>query len=128
MTPLGKVGDLLQLPALDPYAKDPKSWFSDRDTIKSIIAERLATGATSEWLAVLEPADIWCAKVLEWPELLESAGFEALDMLQRVTRADGVSILTTRSPLRIDGERTRSSRAAPLIGEQGDLIRKEFDL
>ena len=77
---------------------------------------------------MLEPADIWCAKVLEWPELMESEGFKALDMLQTVTRDDGVSILTTRSPLRIDGQRTQTHRAAPLIGEQSAAIRKEFGL
>ena len=43
-------------------------------------------------------------------------------------RDDGVSILTTRSPLRIDGERTTGTRAAPLIGEQSAAIRKEFGL
>ncbi len=128
MTPLGKIRDLLELPDLDRYAADPKSWFSARDEIKRIIAERLATRTTAEWLAVLEPADIWCAKVLEWPELMESEGFKALDMLQTVTRDDGVSILTTRSPLRIDGQRTRTHRAAPLIGEQSIKIRKEFGL
>ena len=57
----------------------------------------------AHWLAILEPADIWCAKVLDWPELLASEGFKALDMLQTVTREDDVSIVTTRSPLRIDG-------------------------
>jgi len=128
MTPLGKIRDLLDLPGLDPYAADPKSWFTARDAIKRIIAERLATRSTADWLAVLEPADIWCAKVLEWPELMESEGFRALDMLQTVTRDDGVSILTTRSPLRIDGQRPRTTRAAPLIGEQSASIRKEFDL
>lgn len=128
MTPLGKIRDLLELPALDTYAADPKSWFSARDEIKRLIAERLAARTTAEWLAVLEPADIWCAKVLEWDELMESEGFRALDMLQTVTRDDGVSILTTRSPLRINGQRTRTHRAAPLIGEQSDTIRKEFGL
>jgi len=128
MTPLGKIRDLLELPALDAFAADPKSWFSARDEIKRLIAERLATRTTAEWLAVLEPADIWCAKVLEWDELMESEGFRALDMLQTVTRDDGVSILTTRSPLRINGQRTRTHRAAPLIGEQSDTIRKEFGL
>jgi CoA:oxalate CoA-transferase len=49
-------------------------------------------------------------------------------MLQTVTREDGVSIRTTRSPLRVDGQRARTGRAAPLIGEQSDTIRKEFDL
>jgi CoA:oxalate CoA-transferase len=128
MTPLGKIRDLLELPALDGYASDPKSWFTARDEIKRIIAERLAARTTAEWLAVLEPADIWCAKVLDWPELMQSEGFRALDMLQTVTRDDGVSITTTRSPLRIDGERSQTFRAAPLIGEQSASIRKEFDL
>ncbi|MDC9824880.1 CaiB/BaiF CoA-transferase family protein [Devosia sp. ZB163] len=128
MTPLGKLRDLLQLAALDPYAGDPKSWFRERDAIKTIISNALETRPTAHWLALLEPADIWCAKVLEWPELLESDGFKALDMLQTVTRDDGVSILTTRSPLRIDGERTTTSRAAPLIGEQSAAIRREFGL
>lgn len=128
MTPLGKIRDLLELTALDAYAADPKSWFSARDEIKRLIAQRLATRTTAEWLAVLEPADIWCAKVLEWDELMASEGFKALDMLQTVTRDDGVSILTTRSPLRIDGQRTKTHRAAPLIGEQSVKIRKEFGL
>lgn len=128
MTPLGKLEALLDLPALAPYSADPKSWFSSRDEIKKIIAARLAEHDTVHWLSVLEPADIWCAKVLTWPELLDSKGFNVLDLLQQVTRDDGVSILTTRSPLRIDGQRARTTRAAPLIGEQSDKIRKEFGL
>jgi len=128
MTPLGKIRDLLELPALTPYVADPKSWFTGRDAIKRLIADRIVTRTTAEWLATLEPADIWCAKVLEWDELMQSDGFKALDMLQTLTRDDGISITTTRSPLRIDGVRTKTTRAAPLIGEQSAKIRKEFDL
>lgn len=128
MTPIGKLADLLHLPELAPYRDQPATWFSSRDIIKSIIADKLATGTTQHWLDVLEPADIWCAKVLDWPELLESAGFKALDMLQQVTREDGVDILTTRSPLRVNGIRARTTRAAPLIGEQSAAIREEFGL
>jgi crotonobetainyl-CoA:carnitine CoA-transferase CaiB-like acyl-CoA transferase len=127
MTPIAKLQQLFGLEALGAYA-DPKTWFTARDTIKQLIAEHLATQPTEHWLALLEPADIWCAKVLDWPELLDSEGFKALDMLQTVTREDNVSILTTRSPLRIDGVRARSSRAAPLIGEQSAGIRAEFGL
>lgn len=128
MTPLGRIADLLELPALAPYRDTPGSWFTERDTIKAIIAERLATRTTSAWLSLLEPADIWCAKVLEWPELLASEGFRVLDMLQTVRRFDGVSIETTRSPIRVDGQRSRTHRAAPLIGEQSRAIREEFGL
>ncbi len=128
MTPIGRLADLLQLPALDAYRDTPKAWFTDRDAIKQIIAERLALHATAHWLAILEPADIWCARVLDWPEMLESEGFKALDMLQTVTREDDVSILTTRSPLRVNGHRAGTSRAAPRIGEHSAAIRREFGL
>ncbi|TIX37321.1 MAG: CoA transferase, partial [Mesorhizobium sp.] len=77
---------------------------------------------------ILEPADIWCAKVLTWPEMMASEGFQVLDMLQTVTREDDVSILTTRSPLRVDGIRTKVERAAPRIGEHSAKIREEFGL
>ena len=49
-------------------------------------------------------------------------------MLQTVTRDDDVSIVTTRSPLRVDGERAKVARAAPRIGEHSAAIREEFGL
>ena len=128
MTPIPKLADLLGLKGLDPYRDHPASWFAARDAIKAIIAERLATAPTAHWLAILEPADIWCAQVLDWPELLASEGFKTLDMLQTVTREDGVSIMTTRSPLRVNGKRAKTDRAAPLVGEQSASIRHEFGL
>ena len=128
MTPIAKLADLFELEALAPYRDKPKSWFSDRDAIKRIIAEHVATQPTDHWLSILEPADIWCARVLNWDELMASEGFKTLDMLQTVTREDNVSITTTRAPLRIDGERPTTGRAAPLIGEQSEAIRREFGL
>jgi crotonobetainyl-CoA:carnitine CoA-transferase CaiB-like acyl-CoA transferase len=73
--------------------------------------QRIATKTTDEWLAILEPADIWCARVLNWNELMESEGFKVLDMLQTVTREDNISITTTRSPLRVNGVRPQRSIA-----------------
>ncbi|RVM01777.1 CoA transferase, partial [Sinorhizobium meliloti] len=123
-----KLADLLEIDELAPYRDDPSSWFTERDRIKALIAARIALRSVDEWLAVLEPADIWCARVLDWNELLESDGFQVLDMLQTVVRDDDVSITTTRSPLRINGRRPRVERAAPRIGEHGRSIREEFGL
>jgi len=128
MTPIPKLADLLGMPELDPYRDDASSWFLQRDGIKELIASKIATKTIDEWLAILEPADIWCAKVLNWHELMESDGFKSLDMLQTVTREDDVSILTTRSPLRVDGARPKFDRAAPRIGEHSAAIREEFGL
>ncbi|MDI4235779.1 CaiB/BaiF CoA-transferase family protein [Bradyrhizobium sp. Arg237L] len=127
MAPIPKLADLLGLDALAPYRDDPASWFNDRDAIKTIIAHRLAERTSDDWLSILEPADIWCAKVLTWPELLESEGFKSLDMLQTVSRED-VSIRTTRVPLRLDGFRPKGGQAAPKIGEHSAALRREFGL
>lgn len=128
MTPIPRLADLLGMPELDPWRDDPKSWFTARDEIKHLIAAKLSTQTTEHWLSILEPADIWCAKVLDWPELLANPGFTALDMLQTVERADNVSIRTTRSPIRVDGVRPVSTVAAPRIGENTEAIRAEFGL
>lgn len=126
MTPIGRLQDLLGIEALAPFRDDAKSWFTRRDEIKRIIADHVATHTVDHWLSILEPADIWCSKVLDWPELLDSEGFRLLDMLQTVTREDDVSIGTTRCPVRFNGERPRGGRAAPLVGEHTDRIRAEF--
>ncbi|WP_085035054.1 CaiB/BaiF CoA transferase family protein [Ensifer aridi] len=127
MTPIGRLQDLLGIEALAPYRDDGKAWFAHRDEIKRIIADRIATEGVDHWLAILEAADVWCSKVLDWPELLSSEGFRILDMLQTVTREDDVSIGTTRCPVRIDGLRPKTERAAPVVGEHTVRIRAEFD-
>ncbi len=128
MTPLAKLMALLDLPALAPYAAEPARGFSERDDIKRLIAAHLACKTTQAWLDVLQPADVWCAAVLNWPELLASEGFKMLDMLQTVTRPDDVRIATTRAPLRIDGVRPATPGAAPRIGEHTAALRAEFGL
>jgi crotonobetainyl-CoA:carnitine CoA-transferase CaiB-like acyl-CoA transferase len=128
MTPLGKIQTLMGIEELAAYSDNPSSWFTSRDEIKKLIAAKIETGTIEYWLSVLEPADIWCAKVLNWEELMDHDGFKMLDMLQKVEREDNVSILTTCSPVRVNGKRPHGDRAAPRIGEHSDRIRAEFGL
>lgn len=120
MIPLDRLGPLLEL----DLAGDP---FADRDRLKALIAERLPERTTDEWLALLRAQDLWCAPVLDWPALLESEGFNRLDMVQRVAGAEG-PLATTSAPIRIDGERPRSPRGAAGVDAHGDAIRREFGL
>ncbi|HVX81481.1 MAG TPA: CaiB/BaiF CoA-transferase family protein [Devosiaceae bacterium] len=126
MMPLDRLAPLLDLPALSGLGKEAP--FTERDRLKRLIAERLRERPTDAWVAALDAADIWCAKVLDWPELMASEAFRVLDMLQTVTRDDGVSIETTRSPIRVGGRRMRVSEGAPRIGQHTAAIRGEFGL
>jgi CoA:oxalate CoA-transferase len=123
MTPLATVEALLDLPGLAASGDG----FVGRDAMLARISARLAERTTDAWLALLEPAGIWCAPVLDWPALLESESFRALDMLQRIGTRSG-TIRTTASPLRIDGTRPTSARGAPDIGQHTRAIAAEFAL
>jgi CoA:oxalate CoA-transferase len=126
MTPLDKLAPLIDMPEIAGLSSDAP--FRDRDAIKRRIASQLQTRTTSAWLAVLEPHDIWCSEVLNWPELFGTENFRLLDMVQTLRKGDGFSIRTLRSPIRVNGQRGRSERPAPEIGENTEALRREFGL
>jgi crotonobetainyl-CoA:carnitine CoA-transferase CaiB-like acyl-CoA transferase len=127
MNPVPRLGELLACDALRTYA-DPKSWFTHRDEIKLLLAEHLRSNTTAHWLNILEPADIWCADVLTWPQLFEHEAFKVLQMTQRVRRTNGATFTTTRCPIHVDGGILTSEIGSPKVGEHNDQIVHEFDL
>lgn len=126
MMPLAQLAETLPLPGLLQY--DVEAAFCQRDEIKRLIAAVLLQHTTEHWIARLRPADVWCAEVLDWPRLLQNEAFKRLDMLQTVERPDGTAVHTTRGPMRIDGWRAISGRAAPRVGEHSAAILSEFGL
>lgn len=116
MTPIARLAELLECDALKPYG-DPAIAFIKRDEIKAVLAEFLKSGTTKKWLDILEPADIWCAEVFDWPRLMETEGFGELDAVQEVVSESGEKMLTTRCPIRINGKTLKSNRGAPSLGE-----------
>ena len=127
MTPLPKLGELLDLDFLKNL-HDQKIWFTERDEIKKKIGDWIINQSTQEILNILEPADIWCAEVLDWENMLKHEGFKILDMTQRIKSLDGLDIKTLRCPIRVDGEIFKSDLAAPKVGQDNEKIIKEMEL
>ena len=122
-----QLGALLGCSALKNYP-DRKTWFTHRDEIKAILVKHLISGTTKEWLANLEPADIWCAEIMKWSDLRKHEGFKVLDFLQEIKRSESVSLQTTRCPIRVDGQILKSEIGAPKIGQHNEEIKKQFNL
>ena len=127
MTPIPQLGELLKLKSIQSLDNQAE-WFTKKDEIKRMIGDWLSTQTTQHWLDILEPADIWCAEVLDWEKMLNHEGFKVLDMLQRIKRFDGLDIETLRCPIRINKEIFKSEIAAPVIGQHTDKINKEYNL
>lgn len=121
-----KLGELMEIEALSQYS-NPEDWFAKRDDIKRILQNRFLQKSTAAWLAILEPADIWCADVYDYEDLLASEGYKVLNMEQWVV-SNNLKVKTTCCPVRVDGERLTSDKGAPLLGEHNEKIMQEFGL
>ena len=125
MGSIPQLGNLLGCDALLDYEAVEEA-FDKRDEIKAILADHLSLETTETWLSKLEPADIWCADVLNWNALMEHDGFKVLNMIQEVEMVDGYRYKTTRCPIRIDGELLTSTKGSPKLGQDNERIIKEF--
>ena len=124
MTPLAKVAELLEAPEIADYGQERA--YSKLDDIKAIIARIISGKSTRHWLKLLEPEGVWCARVMDWPEFIESEGFKALGPVQRIRSESGSEALTTLCPIRIDGESITSSLGAPALGAHTDSVLGEL--
>ena len=120
-----ELAELLNCKALQGYS-DSKNWFILRDEIKIILASHLLSQSTEFWLSVLIPADIWCSDVLNYGQLIQEQGYKQLNMEQLVTTSYGLNILTTRCPIRVDGQILTSPIGAPSLGEHNEFIDQQF--
>jgi crotonobetainyl-CoA:carnitine CoA-transferase CaiB-like acyl-CoA transferase len=125
MGALTNLGEALGLPTLGEYDQ-PGDSFEHGEEIRRSIVEHLNSGTTEHWLELLEPAGIWCARVLRYDELRQEPGYQALEVEQTVTRDGAHPVRTLRSPIWMDGERRFNPPAAPRVGQDSTRIRAEL--
>ncbi len=98
-----------------------------RDAIKAAIAAATAARTTAAWLSVLQPADIWCAEVMDWPSLRRHPVWAQLGM-DRTFARDGFAFDGIAGPLRLNGVRPAPATAAPRLGADTGRIITDFGL
>ncbi|WP_020208768.1 CaiB/BaiF CoA transferase family protein [Gilvimarinus chinensis] len=101
--------------------------FFERDNIKSALQKHLKNRTSGEWLQMLEQGSYWCSEVLDYEALTQHEAYQLLGMEQTLER-NGASLTTTRCPIRYNGERIYSDKAAPKVGADNERIQQEFAL
>ncbi len=126
MGSLAKLASILHCDALLPFTHTAQQAFERRDQIWQVLSAHLKRETTEFWLKKLEAADFWCADVFTYAQLLASDGYQHVCMEQTVRRPEGAAIRTLRCPIRIDGERLYSSKAAPRLGDSTGTLKQEL--
>jgi CoA:oxalate CoA-transferase len=110
---------------LTEYA-DKQDWFTFRDEIRELLAEKIITQTSDYWLNLLQKQGIWCGKVLNYEELDNQSFVNELQLKQTVQNSAGEKLVTTRSPIQLDGKILTSTKAAPSVGEDNIKIHEQF--
>ena len=118
------IGSVLEID-LQRYT-DKNKWFSQRDKIREILAEKIVSQTADYWIDVLQKEGIWCGKVLNYEELDNQPFVNELQLKQTVKSSEGEPLVTTRSPIQLDGEILFSPKAAPKVGEDNLKIHEQF--
>lgn len=127
MTNIPTLAELLGCEPLKQFS-DSNDWFARRDEIKKVLADHLQQQPAAHWLGILEAADIWCAPVLDYDDLVKEEGYRLLEMEVSVKTSKGVSVTTTRCPVKVDGQLLLSAAGAPMLGEHNEAIEKQFGI
>lgn len=127
MTNIPILANLLGCQPLKEFT-DSNDWFAKRDEIKKTLADHLKTNASAYWLAILEKADIWCAPVMDYEDLVKEEGYKLLEMEVTVQTSKGIAVTTTRCPVRVDGKILLSEKGAPRLGEHNEVIEQQFGI
>ncbi len=119
------LADTIHCRALKQFSKE--DGFALRDEIKTVLVQHLQAKTTAYWLAALQEAGLWAMEVLNWDEMTDHPAYNALQMEQTI-HAEDKTIVTTRCPIRINGQRLTADKPAPQLGEQNEKIRKELEV
>jgi crotonobetainyl-CoA:carnitine CoA-transferase CaiB-like acyl-CoA transferase len=123
MMDIRALADAIDCSLLEEFSNEQA--FAERDEIKAILAEHLCSETTSHWLDSLQRAGLWAMEVFDWEKMMNHEAYQCLQM-EQVLNARGKKIITTRCPIRINGERLHSDKPAPGLGEHNDKVMKEL--
>ena len=126
MVNIRRLGEALESIKLAGYSQEDT--FSSRDEIKNILSRHVAKESSAYWVKKLHQKDIWAMEVLDWNKIKEHPAYKILQMEQSIFTARGKEIITTRCPIRINGERLFSDKPAPELGAHNKKIIEALEL
>ncbi len=117
------LADAIHCEELKQFSKEQA--FSARDEIKTVLADHLIKQNTNTWLADLQLEGLWAMEVFDWEMMTNHEAYQSLDMEQMIKVADK-EIITTRCPIRINGQKLVSAKPAPQLGEHNEQLQHDF--
>ena len=127
---LERLCDTLGLAGLpsDPRFDSVAKRSANRVELNALIAERLATATTAEWVDRLDAADVPCGPVYTMDEVFADPQVQHLGMVRDVEHPALGTLSIVRSPVGMGDDHETVRTAAPEPGEHTDEVLHELGL
>ncbi len=125
MMDIHELADAIDCKELQSFAKDEV--FAKRDEIKKLLAECFVKESSSYWIGKMHESGLWAIEVFDWEQMMDHEAYQSLQMEQALNISDK-KIMTTRCPIKINGERLYADKAAPKLGEHSKQVMEEFGI
>lgn len=116
--------DLLE----DERFRTPAARASNYLELAATVGKTFETKNREKWSQRLQAHDIPFAPVNSVPEVMQDAQVRHLDVFYQVQHPQQGALTAIHRPVRINGQRGPSDKAAPMLGEHTESIRSEFGL
>jgi crotonobetainyl-CoA:carnitine CoA-transferase CaiB-like acyl-CoA transferase len=123
MMDIHELADAINCKKLRNFSKEEV--FAKRNEIKKILADCFVNESSSHWIDQLHESGLWAIEVFDWEQMMNHEAYQTLQMEQELNISDK-KIMTTRCPIRINGERLYADKAAPKLGEHKMTIMQEL--
>ena len=123
MMDINILAEAIDCKLLENFPKEES--FGSRDEIKKILEAHIMTKPAKHWLETLHHHGLWAMEVLDWEKMMQHEAYKSLQMEQTIPIKE-TEIVTTRCPIRINGQKIFSHKAAPGLGEHNKKVFNDF--
>jgi crotonobetainyl-CoA:carnitine CoA-transferase CaiB-like acyl-CoA transferase len=124
----GQFARLCELAGRAAVARDPRYATNEarverRTELVQTIAGWMLERSTAQWIALLEPAAVPCAPILELPDVFGHPQVRSRGMQVSLRDRQGRTVPMVANPMRFDGQRPVADRPPPALDQDGDTLR-----
>lgn len=98
---------------------------ANREDLLPQISEVMLTQPSQYWVDNLEANNVPCGRINNYQQVFEEPQVQHRGMRVDIERADGGTVATIASPLRLQGTPPQYRQAPPLLGEHTDAVLKD---
>ncbi len=128
LSPLETIGKAIGEPRLAAFSLDD-TW-TKQDEIGELISQRLKTATTEEWVARMEPLQIWHAPVQGYAEIVEDPQVRHMRSMVEVAGVGnrGEPVTVVNHPALYDGQAAEVRLSPQRLGAQTEEVLREIGL